>query len=88
MFRIAGLVAVLTIISKILGLARDLVIAHYFGTSMEADAFNLAYLLTGNFFIILGGIGGPFYSSLIAVLPKLQSQDFNVQDFLKDLLKN
>ena len=87
MFRIAGLVAVLTIISKILGLARDLVIAHYFGTSMEADAFNLAYLLTGNFFIILGGIGGPFYSSLIAVLPKLQSQDFNVQDFLKDLLK-
>lgn len=87
MFQVASLVAVLTILSKILGLTRDLVIAHYFGTSMEADAFNLAYLLTGNFFIILGGIGGPFYSSLVAIVPKLQSQNFKISSFLKDILK-
>jgi putative peptidoglycan lipid II flippase len=87
MFRVAGFVAFLTIISKILGLARDLLVAQYFGTSMEADAFNLAYLLTGNFFIILGGVGGPFYSSLVAILPKLQSQNFNINHYLKDLVK-
>jgi putative peptidoglycan lipid II flippase len=87
MFKVAGLVAILTILSKILGLGRDLVIAHYFGTSMEADAFNLAYLLTGNFFIILGGIGGPFYSSIVAVLPKLQTQNFNLKPFINEILK-
>lgn len=87
MFKVAGLVAILTVFSKILGLGRDLVIAHYFGTSMEADAFNIAYLLTGNFFIILGGIGGPFYSSIIAIVPKLQTQNFKLAAFLKTIIK-
>jgi len=54
-----------------LGLARDLIIAHYFGTSMMADAFNLAYQFTGNFFVILGGVGGPFYTSIVSTLPKI-----------------
>ena len=70
MYRVASFVAFLTIISKILGLTRDLVIAHYFGTSMQADAFNMAYLFTGNFYIIFGGVGGPFYSAMVAALPK------------------
>jgi len=70
-FRIASLVAALTIVSKILGLARDLVIAHYFGTSVTSDAFNLAYMLTGNFFIVFGCIGGPFYSAIVASLPRV-----------------
>jgi putative peptidoglycan lipid II flippase len=69
-YRVASFVAFLTIISKILGLTRDLVIAHYFGTSMQADAFNMAYLFTGNFYIIFGGVGGPFYSAMVAALPK------------------
>jgi putative peptidoglycan lipid II flippase len=85
MFKVASLVAILTVVSKILGLARDLVIAHYFGTSMEADAFNIAYLLTGNFFILLGGIGGPFYSSLVAILPKLQNEKYKLTQFLKEI---
>ena len=87
MFKVAGLVAILTVVSKILGLARDLVIAHYFGTSMQADAFNLAYLLTGNFFIILGGIGGPFYASVVAILPKIQAENFQISSFVKDIVK-
>lgn len=77
MLRVASLVAVLTVLSKILGLARDLVIAHYFGTSVVSDAFNMAYLFTGNFFIIFGCIGGPFYSAVVATLPKLQAGAWN-----------
>jgi putative peptidoglycan lipid II flippase len=73
-------------VSKILGLIRDLIIANYFGTSMQADAFNLAYLFTGNFFIIFGCIGGPFYSAVIAVLPKLNLNQEGVWSFIKNIL--
>lgn len=90
MYRVASFVAFLTIISKILGLARDLVIAHYFGTSMQADAFNMAYLFTGNFFIIFGGVGGPFYSAVVAALPKyiFEHSAKDIWNFLKKLILN
>ncbi len=90
MYRVASFVAFLTIISKILGLARDLVIAHYFGTSMQADAFNMAYLFTGNFFIIFGGVGGPFYSAVVAALPKyiFEHSAKDIWNFLKKLVLN
>ena len=84
MFKVASLVAVLTLLSKILGLARDLVIAKYFGTSMYADAFNMAYLFTGNIFIIFGGIGGPLYSSVVAVAPKINPK--KTWEFIKKLI--
>jgi putative peptidoglycan lipid II flippase len=71
MFKVASLVAILTLLSKVLGLARDLVIAKFFGTSINSDAFNMAYLFTGNFFIIFGCIGGPFYSAVVASIPKI-----------------
>ncbi len=73
MLKIASLVASLTIISKILGLARDLIVANYFGTSVMADAYNMAYLFTGNFFIVFGCIGGPFYSAVVSALPNVKS---------------
>ncbi len=73
MLKIASLVAALTIISKLLGLARDLIVANYFGTSVIADAYNMAYLFTGNFFIVFGCIGGPFYSAVVSILPSLKS---------------
>ncbi len=85
MYKVASLVAILTVVSKVLGLIRDLVVAHYFGTSMQADAFNIAYLFTGNFFIIFGTIGGPFYSALVATLPKLP-ENKHTWAFLKDIL--
>lgn len=90
MYKVASFVAFLTIISKILGLARDLVIAHYFGTSMQADAFNMAYLFTGNFFIIFGGVGGPFYSAVVAALPKyiFEHSAKDIWNFLKNIVLN
>lgn len=81
----ASLVAVLTIISKVLGLARDLMTAHYFGTSMVADAFNMAYLFTGNFFVVFGCINGPFYNAIVAIFPKLDA-DHAIGKFTKKIL--
>ncbi len=84
MLKVISLVASLTFISKILGLVRDLVIAHYFGTSVYSDAFNLAYLFTGNIFIIFGCIGGPIYNSVVAILPKVNRS--TQKPFLKKIL--
>lgn len=84
MIKVISLVASLTFISKILGLIRDLVIAHYFGTSVYSDAFNLAYLFTGNIFIIFGCIGGPIYNSVAATLPKVNRS--TQKPFLKKIL--
>jgi len=83
MLKIASLVAVLTIISKVLGLSRDLIVANYFGTSITADAYNMAYLFTGNFFIVFGCIGGPFYSAVVSSLPKVKS---NRWEFLRSII--
>lgn len=66
--RIFGLVAILTVLSKIAGLFRDIVVLQAFGTSVVADAYNYAYLLTGNILVLFGGLGGPFHSATVAIL--------------------
>lgn len=63
-----GLVAFLTILSKVAGLIRDIVVLQAFGTNWLSDAYNFAYQLTGNILILFGGLGGPFHSSTVAVL--------------------
>ncbi|HEY9785265.1 MAG TPA: murein biosynthesis integral membrane protein MurJ [Candidatus Obscuribacterales bacterium] len=74
--RVFGLVAILTVLSKFAGLARDMVVASSFGLSRALDAYNLAYQLTGNVLILFGGLGGPFHSSTVAVLtPRKDTPD-------------
>lgn len=63
-----GIVAILTVLSKVIGLVRDIVVAHAYGTSIVADAYNYAYLFTGNVLILFGGLGGPFHSATVAIL--------------------
>jgi putative peptidoglycan lipid II flippase len=43
--RAAGLVGLLTLVSRIAGLVRDAVVGYYFGTGMAADAFFVAFRL-------------------------------------------
>jgi len=43
--RAAGLVGLLTLLSRIVGLVRDAVVGYYFGTGMAADAFFVAFRL-------------------------------------------
>src|SRR5271156_3506038 len=66
--RTFSLVALLSVFSKVIGLARDVVVARAYGTSVLADAYNFAYLFTGNILILFGGLGGPFHSATVAVL--------------------
>ena len=82
LFKIAGFVGIITIISKVFGLVRDLVIAKVFGTTITADAYNFAYLLTGNALVLLGGLGGPFHSATISTLTKLKDNAKESGSFL------
>src|SRR5436190_5484104 len=43
--RAAGLVGILTFVSRVAGLVRDAVVGYYFGTGMAADAFFVAFRL-------------------------------------------
>lgn len=82
LFKVAGFVGIITIASKFFGLLRDLVIARFYGTTITADAYNFAYLLTGNALILLGGLGGPFHSATIATLTKIKDNAKESGSFL------
>ena len=56
---IAFVVSLGTLLSKFVGMARQLVIAGAFGISAAYDAYNYAYIIPGFFLVLLGGINGP-----------------------------
>ena len=56
----AGVVALMTLIGRILGLVRDIVSAKTFGTSWQWDAFLYAFMLPNLF--RLGGELGQFFT--------------------------
>jgi putative peptidoglycan lipid II flippase len=70
-------------LSKIAGFARDLLVAAYFGTTKAADAFNFAYLFTGNIFILLGGLNGPFHSATVSGLSHIKANAASPQETTK-----
>jgi len=70
LFNIAGIVAVATLLSKILGLFRQVAIAAAFGNGTAYGAYNFAYVIPGFLLILLGGINGPFHSAIVSVLAK------------------
>ncbi len=77
--KVFGLVALLTIAAKFVGLARDVVVLQEFGTSLTADAYNMAYILTGGILILFGGLGGPFHSATVAILtPRKNDKDIGI----------
>ena len=59
--RIASLIAILSLLSKGLGLVREQVIAAFFGASGQSDAYRYAYILPGFALVLLGGLNGPFH---------------------------
>lgn len=67
---IATIVAIATLISKVAGLVRQQAIAAEFGVGPEVDAYNFAYVIPSFLFILLGGVNGPFHSSVVSVLAK------------------
>jgi putative peptidoglycan lipid II flippase len=71
LFKIAGLIAIITIISKLVGFGRDVVIAHAYGATEVSDAYFYAYQIPSLALILLGGLGGPFHTATIAVFSKI-----------------
>lgn len=67
----AWVIAVVTIVSKLIGFVRDIIIANYYGASMVSDAYYYAYQIPSLSLILLGGVGGPFHSATVAVFSKL-----------------
>lgn len=67
----AWLIAVVTIVSKIIGFIRDVAIANYYGASTVSDAYFYAYQIPALAIILLGGVGGPFHSATVAVFSKI-----------------
>jgi putative peptidoglycan lipid II flippase len=67
----AWIIAVVTIISKIIGFVRDVIIANYYGANMVSDAYYYAYQIPALSLILLGGVGGPFHSATVAIFSKL-----------------
>lgn len=67
----AWLIAVVTVVSKLIGFIRDVVIANCYGASTVSDAYFYAYQLPALAIILLGGVGGPFHSATVAVFSKI-----------------
>ena len=67
----AWLIAVVTIVSKLIGFVRDIVVAKYYGASLVSDAYYYAYQIPSLSLILLGGVGGPFHSATVAIFSKL-----------------
>jgi len=69
-FRVAWLIAVITIISKVVGFFRDVVIAQAYGASMASDAYFYAYQVPALALILLGGVSGPFHTVTVSIFSK------------------
>lgn len=72
----AWLIALVTIASKFMGFVRDMVVANFYGATLVSDAYFYALQIPSLAIIILGGVGGPFHSAVVAVFSKLLP-DFN-----------
>ena len=75
---IAFVVTLGTLLSKLGGMARQLVIAGAFGISASYDAYNYAYILPGFFLILLGGVNGPLHNSMVTLLADKNKIDSRV----------
>ncbi|MGL5081456.1 MAG: murein biosynthesis integral membrane protein MurJ [Microcoleaceae cyanobacterium] len=73
--RIAGIVAIATLLSKIFGLVRQQAIAAAFGVGPAIDAYSYAYVIPGFLLVLLGGINGPFHSAIVSTLAKRDAKD-------------
>ena len=67
----ASLIAVVIVISKLIGFLRDIVIANFYGAGLVSDSYFYAYQIPALALILLGGVGGPFHSAVVSVFSKL-----------------
>lgn len=81
LLRSSAIVGVMTMLSRVLGLARDVVVANYFGASSSADAFFVAFKIP-NFLRRLFAEGA-FAQAFVPVLSEYRTQrDLNAVQHL------
>ncbi len=66
MARATGVIALGNVASRVLGLAREMILSHLFGAGAAVDAFNLAIIVPRGLYDLL--IGGHVNSALVPVL--------------------
>lgn len=71
LFKAASWIAVIILLSKIVGFLRDVVVANYYGAGLISDAYFYAYQIPALVLVILGGVGGPFHSATVAIFSKI-----------------
>ena len=62
-----------TLLSKLFGFFRQIIIAAAFGVGVIYDAFNYAYIIPGFLIIIIGGINGPLHNAIVSTLTPIRS---------------
>ena len=65
---IAKIVAIATLVSKLFGFVRELIVSAAFGLGAVKNAYAYAYTIPGFLFVLIGGLNGPFHSALVSVL--------------------
>ena len=71
LLKAAWIIAFVTIVSKLIGFLRDIVIANFYGAGMVSDAYFYAFQIPAISIILLGGLGGPFHSAVVSVFSKM-----------------
>lgn len=69
-----SLMAVLLLLSKGMGLFREIAVANAFGAGLVKDANTVAYIIPSFFLIMLGGLNGPFHLATMGAVTRLQTQ--------------
>lgn len=69
--RTAGMISILTLISKGLGFFREIMIANRFGSGMETDTYFVAMTAT---VIIIGTIGAAIKTTLVPIFSEVESK--------------
>ena len=80
----SGVVSLMTLFSRVLGLVRDMVIANFFGAGSSADTFFLAFRIP-NFFRRLFGEGA-FSQAFVPVLSEYRNRDNPAE--IRDLISS
>ena len=80
MLKTAGFMAIATFLAKVCGLARDMLIAAFFGTGMEADAYLTATKLPTTLFdIVIGGVISAAFIPIFNSVLKKEGKDEALQ---------
>ncbi len=74
-FKIGIFIALITILSKILGLVRDQVITAFFGASLVTDTYLAVNNLTGLILVTFGGVGGAFHLAVMKTISSARAGD-------------